>query len=157
MKRRAVWISAIPVLAVMLLIFVFSAQNAEASTRTSGRLTGFLVRLFCRGFDGRPAAEQRVIWGTASLLVRKLAHFTEFAALGFLLLLHLQAAEVGRRWLWPASWAFSTLYAASDELHQFLSEGRAPRLADCLIDSAGAALGAAAALLIVMAIKRRRT
>jgi VanZ family protein len=71
--------------------------------------------------------------GTWDLLLRKLAHATEYAILGALLL-----RAVGRPSL---AFALGVLYAISDELHQTLVPGRAGRPLDVAIDAAGVALG----------------
>ncbi len=47
-----------------------------------------------------------------------------------------------------AAFAFSTLYAASDEFHQLFVPGRAGLFTDVAIDSCGAALGSALAALV---------
>ena len=73
--------------------------------------------------------------GTWDLVLRKLAHATEFAVLGALLLRSLGAAR-------PAL-ALGIAYAASDELHQLFVAGRHGSPVDVLIDAVGVALGVA--------------
>jgi VanZ family protein len=74
--------------------------------------------------------------GGWDVLLRKLAHITEYAVLAFLL----------RRAL-SAPWAFAAavLYAISDEIHQSFVRGREGRLRDVLIDAVGIVLGLLAA------------
>ena len=74
--------------------------------------------------------------GGWDLVLRKLAHITEYAVLAFLL----------RRAL-SAPWAFAAaaLYATSDELHQSFVRGREGRPRDVLIDAVGIVLGLLAA------------
>ena len=71
--------------------------------------------------------------GTWDLLLRKLAHVTEYAILGALLLRALGAAA-------PA-FALGVAYAVSDEIHQSFVEGRRGAPLDVLIDGVGVALG----------------
>jgi VanZ family protein len=71
--------------------------------------------------------------GTWDLVLRKAAHFTEFAVLGLLLL-----RALGRPL--PAV-AFGIAYAASDELHQHFVAGRSANVLDVLIDAVGVAAG----------------
>jgi VanZ family protein len=80
--------------------------------------------------------------GTWDLVLRKLAHATEYAVLGGLLL-----RALGREL--PA-FALGVAYAASDELHQAFVEGRhgAPR--DVAIDAAGVLIG-------ILLVRRVRT
>jgi VanZ family protein len=71
--------------------------------------------------------------GTWDLVLRKLAHATEFAVLGALLLRALGAER-------PAL-ALGIAYAASDEVHQLFVAGRHGSPFDVLIDAVGVALG----------------
>jgi VanZ family protein len=71
--------------------------------------------------------------GGWDLLLRKLAHVTEYAILGALLL------RATRR---PGlALGLATLYAASDEVHQHFVEGRHAAVVDVLIDGIGALVG----------------
>ena len=72
-----------------------------------------------------------------SVLIRKAAHFAEFAALGMLLAwqLWLREKNMGRAVLW------GLLTACIDESIQFFVPGRAPGLLDVGIDVCGAAAG----------------
>ena len=73
--------------------------------------------------------------GDWDLVLRKLAHATEYAILAGLLL-----RALGREL--PA-FALAVAYAASDELHQHFVSGRHASPVDVAIDAAGAALGIA--------------
>ena len=71
-------------------------------------------------------------WDT---LLRKLAHTTEYAVLGALLV-----RATGRSGL---AFALGLLYAASDEVHQSFVEGRHGAPVDVAIDAVGVACGIA--------------
>ena len=73
--------------------------------------------------------------GTWDLVLRKLAHVTEYAILGLLLARALERV--------PAAFALGVAYAVSDEIHQSFVEGRAGRALDVAIDAVGVALGVA--------------
>ena len=73
--------------------------------------------------------------GVWDLVLRKLAHATEYAILGALLVRALRR--------WPAAFALGVLYAVTDELHQTFVPGRAGRPLDVLIDTVGLAIGIA--------------
>ena len=70
-------------------------------------------------------------------MLRKIAHFTEFAALGFLLRWRclLLGKKSGRPLVWGA------LAACVDEAIQLFIPGRGPGLGDVLIDVCGVAAG----------------
>ena len=75
--------------------------------------------------------------GTGHGLLRKLAHFTEFACLGGLLTW--LAAMFGKSFLLALAGGFAV--ACVDETIQCFVPGRGPAFTDVLIDTAGALLG----------------
>jgi VanZ family protein len=75
--------------------------------------------------------------GGWDLLLRKLAHATEYAILGALLWRALKRE--------PAAFAAGVAYALSDELHQHFVRGRHGAPLDVAIDAFGVLLGVAAA------------
>ena len=73
--------------------------------------------------------------GTWDLVLRKVAHFAEYAVLGLLLV-----RALGRDALAAAA---GVAYAASDELHQHFVSGRHASPLDVAIDAAGVLVGIA--------------
>ncbi len=73
--------------------------------------------------------------GTWDLVLRKLAHMTEYAILGALLY-----RATGRA---PVALALASAYAVTDEFHQTFVSGRHGSPVDWAIDTAGAAIGVA--------------
>jgi len=71
--------------------------------------------------------------GGWDLVLRKLAHATEYAILGFLLL----RATGNERW----ALVLGVAYAVSDEVHQHFVSGRHGAPVDVLIDSVGVSVG----------------
>lgn len=139
------------VLAVAAMIFYFSAQEGEDSMRTSSGFIAFLLRLLAPGYDGMTAHEKRALIKQLQYIVRKAAHFTEFAMLGASLRLLFHALRL--RWPLLAAWLAGTMYACSDELHQMITGSRSPMWQDVCIDSAGVLT---AALLVTLWLYRRR-
>ena len=154
-KRNSIALSLLLVVAVMVMIYCFSAQTGAESGAMSGRITMWILNLVVPGFGDFSPEKQEVIRSTVSFVVRKLAHFSEYALLGFSLMLHIAQIEkkiaVRLPWLW--SWVVGTLYAASDEFHQGFVAGRGPSLRDVMIDSSGVIAGT----LLLLWIIRRRT
>ena len=142
-RDPGLWLSLLLVLLIMALIFSFSAQPVKQSSGTSDGIVARWIRFLLPHFSELPLEQQALIRHRTSFIVRKTAHLLEFAALGFALRLHL--GEVSRwqkiRRAGLLSWGIGTLYAASDELHQFFVPGRGPRLYDVGIDSLGVILG----------------
>jgi VanZ family protein len=71
--------------------------------------------------------------GTWDTILRKIAHGTEYAFLGVLLMRALRRVDV--------AFGLGVLYAASDELHQAFVRGRHGSPVDVLIDAVGVAAG----------------
>ena len=78
--------------------------------------------------------------GTLDLILRKLAHATEYA---LLTLLWAWALRPATRWNVPAAALIALAYAASDEFHQTFVEGRQGALTDVLFDAAGVLIAVA--------------
>ncbi len=76
--------------------------------------------------------------GTWDLVLRKIAHLTEYAILGGLLL-----RALGRP-LVAVAIALGALYATSDEIHQHFVRGRHAAWYDVVLDTVGVAVGVAA-------------
>ena len=133
-KGRKIYIalSAILLVAVLMTIFVLSAQNGEESSSTSG----FFIQLIESVF-GQPASES---------IIRTLAHFCEFAGLGFLVCNFLFALKDKLKPFF--SILFSAGYAATDEFHQMFVPGRACQLSDWAVDFCGIVLGVSAFCII---------
>ena len=132
------------VIAVTGMIFSFSAMKGPESMELSNGFTAWFMRLFYPDFESLPPEKQQQIYGLFVFIVRKAAHFSEFAALGMPLLLLLREYRLRRAAFW--SWVIGTLYAGTDELHQYFNGTRTPSLRDAGIDSAGVLFG----ILVIM-------
>ncbi|EWM55297.1 VanZ family protein [Ruminococcus flavefaciens] len=126
--------------AVMITIFILSAQDAEKSSDTSSVLTRIAVRLIDRDYDSESPEKQQEIWEKASFIVRKLAHFSIYTALGFF-----ASFSAGKRKLFTLKSLgviiFGFLYAVSDEFHQNFVKGRSCEFRDMMIDTGGVTTG----------------
>lgn len=146
-----VWFAVCTVLCA-ILIFQFSGQTGETSGALSEEVTDVAVAVV-------NASEQRVSPDRSSesyqmlhFLVRKTAHFTVYALLGFHLCGLLCTDRRGRKYWWLAP-VVACVYAASDEWHQSFVAARGPSVRDVMIDTAGALCGALL-LLALFAIWR---
>ena len=125
---RALWIAASA--AVAVLIFLFSAQTAPESNETSKSVLYWLLSLL------RLTPRQMEV--LTNHFIRKAAHFTVYALLGFCLTgLYHHQSRIPKA---PAAIVTAALYAVTDELHQSFVPGRGPMLTDVLLDIGGAAL-----------------
>lgn len=127
-------------------IFSQSLLSGAVSSAESGTVLRFLQSLFgSTGFGG---------WVTEHL-IRKTAHFTEYAILGVLLILAVYS--FGRLRRSPTVPLFlGLLVPVLDESLQLFTEGRAGQLSDVLLDYAGALTGMALCLLVLILLRRRK-
>lgn len=138
-KGRKIYIaiSAILLVAVLITIFILSAQNGQESSSTSGFFTELIETIF-----GQAASEA---------IIRTLAHFCEFAGLGFLTCNFIFALKDKLNPVF--SILFSSAYALSDEIHQYFVPERACQLFDFAVDTCGVILGTTAFCILISLIK----
>lgn len=140
------------ILGTAVMIFLFSSQPADESQKTSDKLTTTVIRIVDPQFEKKPKPRQLSTRKLVSLIIRKLAHFSEFALLGALLYAYLRLSPrpgtAGRALL--IALVLAALYACTDEAHQMLVEGRGPSPVDVGIDT----LGALTAILITAGLWR---
>ena len=115
---------------VLLLAFIWgnSLLPGEISQAFSDWVKKILSFLLSGGSSGS---------GGGSGILRKIAHFTEFAALGALLCW--RAGMLNKQKHLPFLWGAAV--ACIDEGIQLFSPGRAARMTDVLLDSAGVLTG----------------
>ena len=150
-KNRKQVLPWLAVAAWMVIIFLFSGQNSDQSSDTSGVIVRWFLSLIYRGFGEFPADRQTEILALWHTIIRKCAHFTEYAVLAMLIANALRS--VGKlRWFVPV--AVSAAYAVTDEIHQYFVPGRACRLLDVGIDTCGAVFGTALFMLVLFLWKK---
>lgn len=147
------------VLATAGMIFCFSAQNGAASGQLSGGITEKVVEVVEPDYASLPEPEQQTLFDAVQFVVRKSAHFSEYALLGFLLRLLCASYALRRGGL--VAWLCGTGYAATDELHQWFVAARSAMWQDVCLDSVGVFAGAflATGILVIYArisMKRRK-
>ena len=123
-----------------MIIFLHSLQPASVSGQESGWVLSLLLHL--------------LPWLTDHI-VRKAAHFTEFAVLGVLSEPLGRGPGLTRR---TAAWFSLSVCAAaalSDETIQLFVEGRAGSVPDVWLDIAGAAFGLLLAALFRAVMRRK--
>lgn len=146
-----------PALAMMIVIFLFSATPAEGSTYMSDTLSYRVVEMVNRlPFWNWDHAQMLSYAELLHYPIRKAAHFTEYGMLGLSIGIPLLAGKE-RKWsyvLWAVGISF--LYACSDEIHQLFVPGRDGNLKDVLIDTSGAAFFVSAVRLLFFRNKKKK-
>ena len=158
MKKRAVAAVVCWVLTIswMAFIFAMSSQNGETSAEISGSVTEAIVSVVTPEYDALPEEEQKALVADWHGVVRKGAHFCEYAVLGALLLCSLSLSLTRRKLAVSLALPMAAIYAASDEWHQAFVGGRGPSVADGGIDTLGALLGILVVLFVLLLRRRRR-
>lgn len=155
MKRYKYYLLWIPAIFIMILIFFFSAQNGNTSSETSGGFAEFLAKISHPDFASFSDSKKLSVLSNCQFIVRKAAHFSVYAALGFfctLPLLHYKRLLFFKRIC--AAVLISAVYALSDEFHQYFVPERSCRITDVLIDTCGALTGALCFSILVYFIKK---
>ena len=130
-----------------VVIFMFSANNADESNKQSNAVFNTVIEFVNPVYDSLDTTAQAEYKDTATFIIRKLAHFSEYALLGILAFINFsKVKKLGYRGLFAA--VFSCIYASSDEIHQLFVPGRAGQVGDVLIDTSGAVAGILLAILI---------
>jgi len=147
-------------LAIMVFIFVQSAMPDVVSAEESNLIVEIIRSIMEKASVS--VSNQEML----SFLVRKCAHFTEYAVFGVsLLALGREIARSGRFSMDETSkkyvlvplicWLFGTFYAVTDEIHQLFVPGRFGQFTDVVIDSMGVATGILFFFIIRRVIMRR--
>ncbi len=163
----------------MCFIFIMSSFGHNSSDAQSNLFVDFIAQNFPHVRHG--LENNLISLSTLIFLVRKTAHFTEYAILGSLFFLNL------RNWLKlnnplteksklqttktfakkapldPLKYALamsvllSFLYACTDEIHQIFVPGRSAQFRDILIDTLGASIGTIITYLIIKLFNKIKT
>ena len=143
MKRRWLWLCIVLLVCNVAFIWGNSAMPGDVSKMISGFARDLLLLLL--GGGGEQAS-------MGDGLLRKMAHFLEFASLGFLFFWLYSMLK--KPWFYSACCGVAV--ACVDETIQLFSPGRASRITDVLLDSAGMACGMAALWLCVTIYQKKK-
>ena len=144
MKKTLVRIALIlEVVLILAMIWYFSSQNRGSSSNLSQSITRWLLEHFRPGFADLAVREQRAMIRKMNSVIRKCAHFGEFALMGQALfcLVKVMKETMETKRIMAIAFTCSALFAAGDELHQHFVAGRGPQVRDVLIDVLGALTG----------------
>ena len=133
-KTHIRWICWVGVLLWTFVICSFSGQSGEESGSLSDAVTLFLEEGL-----GRMGLSLEI----SPFLIRKLAHFSEYAILGCLVALAAKAnfGKERRGLFWGSLWYPLAVATVDEGLVQRFSAGRHPSFWDVCLDFSGAAVG----------------
>ena len=127
------YFNIILVLSCISLIFLFSCDNAEISTKKTENFMNKIVNV-----------STSISYNTHFFtfgIVRKCAHFFEFFLLGFLIVNFIKHYKKLNIKIIIYCIFFCIMYAISDEIHQLFVSGRSCEIKDIIIDSSGSISG----------------
>ncbi len=124
-------------LETFFIIFGFSNQNGEES----GSLSTNLTKLILKQINHDEAQNDEQVIKKVEVVVRKLAHFSIYTLVGFLLMSLFSTYKLQERKRILFTLIIGILYAISDEIHQAFVPERGPQITDVMIDSLGVTFG----------------
>lgn len=147
------FLTLLPALILMVMIFFFSSKPAVDSNQSSLRIADQVFAAVENFTNNHYEYDQKlVILGFINHIVRKTAHFCEYALLSIAFAFHLFMIGRRRKGLFLLPILLSFLYAATDEFHQTFIPGRAGMIRDVLLDTSGAATGSLFFFLLIIII-----
>ena len=150
-KKRFLYI--IPVIIWMVFIFYMSGKTGQESSGQSGKISLFITNLLEKVRQDSPQEMQK-LQDILELVIRKTAHMTEYAILGWIAFAFLGSCGIQGKMHYIAVLGFNFCYASTDEIHQLFIPGRSGQFKDVCIDTAGTAIGLLL-LAILLKIGRR--
>ncbi|MBQ3330147.1 MAG: VanZ family protein [Ruminococcus sp.] len=126
--------------AAIAAIFYNSSLSAVESTEQSSPLTEWVNGIL---------SSMHLPFAVTEKFIRKLAHFSEYSALGLLLSSTVFLYRQNRRKTVLTALPIGAAVAVCDELIQLIPEGRSCQVSDMLIDTCGIAFGTLIVLLFI--------
>ena len=134
---------------MMVVIFYFSSRPGPQSDVDSMAIGRIISEVIVPDFNKMDVQAQTQYVTGINHAVRKTAHFTEYAILAVLLAGALYGDDRKKSRVFLEAVLIAALYAASDEFHQTFVPGRAGKIGDVMLDSAGALCGSALATALL--------
>lgn len=137
----------------MILIFSFSNDNGQISTKKSDSFIIKIVETICDAELSN--AKKDKLTNYLVKPVRKVAHLGIYFILGILIFnFILEFIPIGYRSI-LLSLGISFIYACSDEVHQAFIPGRSGMFSDVVLDTIGASIGILVFVIVVRMCSRR--
>lgn len=124
----------------MWIIFGFSGQDGETSGTISRRITETITKNI-KSIQNLEKAEKEKVLKQIEHFIRKLAHFSLYTVVGFLLMSLLSTYKLKQKNRIYISFGIGLMYAISDEIHQSFIPERTPMISDVCIDTCGVITG----------------
>jgi len=142
-------LSFLPALAIMYMIFTFSAQEGNISSNLSYNVSHKIVTIGDQ-ILGKDLSDEQIDYYTERIHgpVRKLAHMSEYFILAVAVAFPLYVYRLRGLPLLLLAGTLCVGFAVLDEYHQSFVAGRSPSVRDVMIDSIGVFLGIMAVRIV---------
>ena len=140
-------IFSILLISTFVLIFIFSSQNGDNSSKTS---QGFIYNILRFFTNNNEELKDTII--ILEPIIRKIAHFTIYTLVGIWSMSLLETYKLGEKQKIIISLLIGFSYACSDEFHQSFVGERSASIRDVLIDTTGVLFGILLTMLIMKLI-----
>ncbi len=130
----------IAIIFVSVQIFNASSQVATESAEMSGKITKKVVDVIAKVKKVEPEKKED-LFNSVHLVIRKTAHFAEYALLTLLVFLLTKCYKLKNFWCFLISLGYCIIFAASDEIHQLFVSGRSGEIRDVILDFCGGITG----------------
>lgn len=137
------------------MIFNFSNQDSEKSGSTSQKVTEAITKDI-KSIQKLNKDEKAKIIDKIEDVIRKIAHFSIYALVGFLLMALFSTYNINEKNKIISTIIIGAIYAISDEFHQSFIPGRSGQVSDIFLDTLGVTVGGLFILLIIKTVKKFR-
>ena len=128
-------ISTILLILWMVIIFMFSNEDAATSKKTSDTVALNTINTVSKVTGKKYSTKDKKDFiYNSRFIIRKTAHFTLYFILGILIYLTLKSYGINSK-IFVYSVLFCLIYAIFDEIHQIFSNGRTFKIIDIFIDT----------------------
>lgn len=154
MKVKVIrFILALLLIATFGMIFNFSNQDSDKSGSTSQKVTETITKDI-KSIQKLNKNEKAKIIDKIEDVIRKIAHFSLYALVGFLLMSLLITYNINEKNKIISTVIIGAIYAISDEIHQSFVSGRSGQVSDVFLDTLGVAVGGLFILLIIKILNK---
>ena len=137
------------------MIFNFSNQDSEKSGSTSQKVTEAITKDI-KSIQKLNKNEKAKIIDKIEDVIRKIAHFSLYALVGFLLMALFSTYNINEKNKIISTIIIGAIYAISDEFHQSFIPGRSGQVSDVFLDTLGVTVGGLFIILIIKTVKKFR-
>ena len=137
------------------MIFNFSNQDSEKSGSASQKVTEAITKDI-KSIQKLNKDEKAKVIDQIENIIRKIAHFSLYALVGFLLMSLLITYNINEKNKIISTVTIGAIYAISDEFHQSFVSGRSGQVSDVFLDTLGVSVGSIFILLIIKLVNKFR-